>query len=90
MPWLEAEIAKLGLDVMPSVANFLLIHFPKDAAKGAVACDEFLKSRGIILRRVGGYGLPDCLRLTIGSEADNRAVVSALAEFVGGKAAART
>ncbi len=90
LPWLEAEISKLGLTVTPSVANFLLIHFPKDAAKGAAACDELLKSRGIILRRVAGYGLPDCLRLTVGSEADNRAVVAALAEFVGGKGAART
>lgn len=94
LPWLEAEIAKLGLAVTPSVANFLLIHFPKDvppdAGKGAVACDEYLKSRGIILRRVAGYGLPDCLRLTVGSEADNRAVLAALAEFTGAKGAART
>jgi histidinol-phosphate aminotransferase len=82
LPWLTTEIAKLGLEVTPSVANFLLIHFPKDAARGAAACDEFLKSRAIILRRVAGYGLPDCLRLTIGSEDDNRAVVAALADFV--------
>ncbi len=83
LPWLESEIARLGLAVTPSVANFLLIHFPRDKAKSAVACDEFLKSRAIILRRVAGYGLPDCLRLTVGSEAENRAVVAALAEFVG-------
>lgn len=83
LAWLSTEIEKLGLRVTPSVANFLLIHFPKDAAQGAAACDAFLKSRAIILRRVAGYGLPDCLRLTVGSEDDNRKVVAALADFVG-------
>ena len=81
LAWLHTEIDKLGLCVTPSVANFLLIHFPADAAKGAAACDEFLKSRGIILRRVVSYGLPDCLRLTIGTAEENRAVIAALAAF---------
>jgi len=83
LEWLTAEIGKLGLGVTPSVANFLLIHFPRDAGRGAPACDAFLKARGIILRRVGGYGLPDCLRLTVGTADENRAVVAALAGFVG-------
>ncbi len=83
LEWLQAEIPKLGLQVTPSVGNFILIHFPKDdARRGAVAADTFLKSRGIIVRRVAGYGLPDCLRMTVGTESDNRAVVSALADFL--------
>ena len=61
--------------------------FPKGDAKGAEAADEFLKSRGIIVRRVAGYGLPDCLRMTVGTEEDNRAVVAALADFLGGRPA---
>lgn len=81
--WLTTEIGKLGLTVTPSVGNFLLIHFPTDAAKGAAAADAFLKSRGIIVRRVSGYGLPHCLRVTVGSESDNRAVVAAFAAFAG-------
>jgi histidinol-phosphate aminotransferase len=81
--WLSREIKALGLAVTPSVANFLLIHFPPDAARGAVACDEFLKSRGIILRRVASYGLPDCLRLTVGTADENRAVIAALKTFTG-------
>jgi histidinol-phosphate aminotransferase len=81
--WLAGQIDRLGLRVTPSVANFLLIHFPPDAGKGAAACDEFLKSRGIILRRVVSYGLPDCLRLTVGTAEENRAVVAALADFLG-------
>lgn len=83
LEWVVAEVEKLGLRVTPSVANFVLIHFPQDAGQGAAACDEFLKSRGIILRRVVSYGLPDCLRLTIGTADENRAVVAALATFLG-------
>jgi histidinol-phosphate aminotransferase len=83
LPWLAAEVEKLGLKVTPSVANFLLIHFPKDAARGAAACDAHLKSRGIIVRRVAGYGLPDALRVTVGTEDDNRKVVAALQAFTG-------
>lgn len=81
--WVVSEVEKLGLRVTPSVANFVLIHFPADAKRGAAACDEFLKSRGIILRRVVSYGLPDCLRLTIGTADENRAVVAELASFLG-------
>jgi histidinol-phosphate aminotransferase len=83
LPWLSSEVEKLGLKVTPSVANFILIHFPKNGARGAVACDEFLRSRGIIVRRVAGYGLPDALRVTVGTEEENRKVVAALAAFTG-------
>jgi histidinol-phosphate aminotransferase len=81
LPWVTAEIKKLGLEVTPSVGNFVLIHFasPKDAA----AADEVLKARGIILRRVGAYGLPNCLRMTIGTSDDNHKVVAGLASFLG-------
>jgi histidinol-phosphate aminotransferase len=81
LPWTTAEVEKLGLKVTPSVGNFILIHFQTGAGRDAAAADAFLKSRGIILRRVAGYGLPNALRMTIGTEADNKAVVAALAEF---------
>jgi histidinol-phosphate aminotransferase len=77
------EIETLGLKVTPSVGNFVLIHFPYASGKDAAAADEFLKARGIIMRRVAAYGLPDCLRMTIGTEDDNRKVVAALAAFLG-------
>jgi histidinol-phosphate aminotransferase len=85
LPWVSEEIGKLGLKVTPSVGNFVLIHFEKEGAKSAPAADEFLKSRGIIMRRVAGYGLPHALRMTIGTESDNRAVVAALADFLKGR-----
>lgn len=83
LPWVAAEVEKLGLKVTPSIGNFVLIHFPTTKGRDAAAADEHLKSRGIILRRVAAYGLPSCLRMTIGTEDDNRAVVKALAEFTG-------
>lgn len=83
LAWLSAEVAALGLDVAPSVANFLLIRFPSEAGRTAKDADRFLMKRGLILRHVASYGLPDHLRLTVGTEEANRAVVAALAEFMG-------
>jgi histidinol-phosphate aminotransferase len=85
--WLAGELEKLGLMVTPSVANFLLVHFAAGPERSAAAADAFLKSRAIIVRRVDAYGLPDALRITIGTEADCRAVASALADFVAGRPA---
>ena len=81
--WLLDEISKLGLTVTPSVANFVLIHFPKAAGRTAEDADRFLSSRGLILRRVGAYKLPNALRMSVGSEEANRLAVSALSEFMG-------
>jgi histidinol-phosphate aminotransferase len=83
LAWTTAEIEKLGLKVTPSVGNFILIHFPAEKGRDAASADEMLKSRGIILRRVAAYGLPNALRMTIGTEDDNRAVVAALAKLMG-------
>jgi histidinol-phosphate aminotransferase len=80
--FLTKELSSLGLTVTPSVGNFILVHFPQDAAHAAAKADAFLISRGIILRRMDGYGLPGALRLTIGSEEANHAVVAALKEFL--------
>ncbi len=83
LAWLTAEIGKLGLPVTPSVANFVLIHFPESKGRTAADADAFLTKRGLILRRVSGYGLPNALRMTVGTEEANRLVVKALAEFLG-------
>lgn len=86
LPWVTAEIEKLGLKVTPSVANFVLIHFDAEGPRSTGAADEFLKKRGVIMRRVSGYALPNALRMTIGTEEDNRTVVAALAAFMQGNA----
>jgi histidinol-phosphate aminotransferase len=82
LAWLMEEISKLGLKVTPSVANFVLIHFPEATGRTAKDADAFLTKRGLILRNVAAYKLPNALRLTVGSEEANRLVVAALAEFV--------
>src|SRR5215212_2486726 len=86
LPWLTREIEGLGLMVTPSVANFVLIHFPDALGWTARDADAFLTRRGLVLRQVGAYGLPDALRLTVGSAEANRLVVEALGDFVNGAA----
>ncbi len=87
LPWLEQEITSIGIPVTPSVGNFLLLHFK--STQQARAADVFLTQRGLILRAVDVYDLPQCLRLTVGTEEANRLVVSALADFMRSKDGSR-
>lgn len=82
LPLLTGRVRAAGLTTTDSVANFILVHFPTDPARGAVAADKFLQSRGLIVRRVASYGLPDSLRITIGRDEDMEAVSDALTEFM--------
>jgi len=83
LAWLTEEIGKLGLPVTPSAANFVLIHFPETNGRTAKDADDFLTRRGLILRQVGVYKLPNALRMSVGTEEANRLVVQALKEFLG-------
>jgi histidinol-phosphate aminotransferase len=90
LPWITSEIRKLGLRVDDSAANFVLIHFPpgaegakgKAGEKNAAAADDFLCKGGVILRSVASYDLPDCLRMTVGTEEQNRLAVTLLQHFM--------
>ncbi|TIL65332.1 histidinol-phosphate transaminase [Mesorhizobium sp.] len=82
LTWVSEELTRLGLRVTPSVGNFVLIHFPEDKKHSAAAADDYLCARGYILRRVSGYGFPNALRMSIGTEEANRGVVAALATFL--------
>ncbi len=83
LPWLTAEFEKLGIKVTPSVGNFILLHFPETPGKTAAEADALLTSRGVIVRAVRAYKLPNCLRMSIGTEEANRLAVKTLAEFMG-------
>lgn len=84
-PWLTQQLGGLGLEVTPSAANFVLARFP--SAQSASAAEAFLASRGLLVRGVGGYGLPSHLRITIGLEAHNRALIEALSAFMSSESA---
>jgi histidinol-phosphate aminotransferase len=83
LAWLTEEIGKLGLKVTPSVANFVLIHFPETKGRTAEEANAFLMKRGLILRQTSAYKLPHALRLSVGTEEANRLVVAALKDFLG-------
>jgi histidinol-phosphate aminotransferase len=78
LEWLTREITALGLSVTPSAGNFLLIHFPETSGRTAADADAHLRERGFVLRRVSGYGFPNALRMSVGSEEANRGVHAAL------------
>ena len=80
--WLIEHIRALGLRVDDSAANFILIHFPDAQGRRATDADRFLMARGIIMRACTSYELPNCLRLTVGSEEANRVAFAALQEFL--------
>lgn len=80
--WTARELRRTGLQVPESHCNFVLVRFPDDPAGNAAAADAFLKSRGIIARRMEAYRLPHSLRLSIGLEDEMRLAVAALAEFM--------
>ncbi len=79
--WMATALAELGVPSDTSTANFILARFTDQTE--AEACDDHLRSEGIIVRRVAGYGLPHCLRITVGDESACRRVVHAVAQFKG-------
>lgn len=80
--WLADALAEIGVPSDVSLANFVLARFANQAE--AEACDDYLKSQGLIVRRVAGYNLPNCLRITVGDESACRRVVHAVRQFKGG------
>ncbi|MBC7142045.1 MAG: histidinol-phosphate transaminase [Rhodobacteraceae bacterium] len=81
--WLAEALAERGVPSDTSTANFILARFADEAE--AAACDQFLQGQGLIVRRVSSYGLPNCLRITIGDEASCRRVAHAIGQFKGQK-----
>jgi histidinol-phosphate aminotransferase len=82
--WLAEALAGYGVASDTSLANFILARFADQAE--AEACDTYLRSEGLIVRRVAGYNLPNCLRITVGDEPACRRVAHAVGAFMGGRA----
>jgi histidinol-phosphate aminotransferase len=81
-PWLAEQLAGLGLKVHPSAANFVLVGFDESGAASAPAASAWLERQGILARPMAAYGLPHCLRITVGREGENQMVVDCLREFL--------
>ncbi len=79
--WLVQQLGGLGLEAPPSAGNFVLVRFAGKAR--ADAAYDHLLSHGIIARPMGGYGLSDSIRVTIGLEHENRALIDALSDHLG-------
>jgi histidinol-phosphate aminotransferase len=71
---LAAALRARGLFVHPSATNFLLVDFGREAAP----VEARLMQRCVIVRPMGGYGLPTCLRISVGDDAENAALLAAL------------
>ncbi len=81
LAWTSERLAAAGFDPRPSAGNFLLLRFAGQPGLSAADALADLKKNGILVRAMGGYGLPDCLRITIGTESETRAAVQALEDF---------
>jgi histidinol-phosphate aminotransferase len=77
---LTPALAELGLRTVPSDANFLMV--PCESEEAALAIYDALLRRGVIIRPLRAFGLPRCLRITIGTEAQNLVLLSALREVL--------
>jgi len=82
--WVTASLMALGLDVVPSQTNFVLVGFPDEAPFTAEEAYNYLTGRGYLLRWLPSQGLKNHLRLTIGKAEQNRAVVQLLSAFMNG------
>ncbi|MFG6081991.1 histidinol-phosphate transaminase [Paracoccus litorisediminis] len=84
--WLAEALTEKGVPSDTSCANFILARFAD--VDTALACDEALKAQGLIVRQVAGYGLPNCLRITVGDEASCRRVAHVIGQFMAERAGA--
>lgn len=82
---MAAVLADLGIAVVPSVTNFLLLHFPSGSRLTSQHLAAHLLERGIIPRPLGVSGPSNCLRITIGTEDENLAFLAAVKDCVHGE-----
>ena len=81
--WLISSLRKLGIDCDNSFTNFVLPRFKNQSQ--AELCDQYLQSKGFIVRRVNGYNLPDALRITVGDRKTCERLVSIIEKFLVGQ-----
>lgn len=77
--WLSEALTQRGLRVFPSQTNFVLVEFGRNTA----LIEAALIAQGVVLRPMGGYGLGDCLRVTVGTRDENLRLIAALEKVIG-------
>ena len=77
--WLAEALAQKGVPSDTTMTNFLLARF-RDADE-ATACHDHMQAQGVLIRKVAGYGLPACLRITIGDQASCQRVAHLVGTF---------
>lgn len=80
LQYISEKLQQLGIEVVPSVTNFYLLNFAQVAGKCGADAASFLQQQGIIPRPTGGGD--DLLRITVGFESENQAVVDALTDYM--------
>jgi histidinol-phosphate aminotransferase len=72
--WLDRELRARDLRTFPSQTNFILVDFARDAAE----VERVLFEHAVVVRPMVGYGLPTCLRITVGTRQENQRLLDAL------------
>ena len=80
--WFISSLRKSGLACDNSFTNFVLPRFKNQSQ--AELCDQYLQSKGFIVRRVDGYNLPDSLRITVGNRKTCERLINIIDEFLVG------
>ena len=80
---LVGELKALGLDVIDGVGNFCVAKFPETKGKTAAEALQFMKERGVTVRGLSGYRMPNHLRISVGTVDGNNAALKLLKEFLG-------
>ncbi len=79
--WTQKALTSDRLSIFPSAGNFLLVKF--ESADNAESCRQYLKSKGILVRQMGAYKLPESLRVSIGTGEEMTLAVTCIKEYLG-------
>ena len=79
-PWIENQLNELGIETTPGVANFVLAKFRNQLQ--ANSCYSYLEQKGILIRKIEEYGLPEYLRITVGLEEENKILCEEIKNFL--------
>ena len=79
-PFIEKKLNNIGLTIIPGVANFVLVKFKN--TKQANNCYTYLEKKGIYVRKINEYGLPQFLRITVGLKNENITLCKTISKFI--------